>query len=394
MVAFSRYAQRRIALWRLPKAIREQIRQDARGLPATTVDAKLSIAACTSWLCTAQDQTRSRDGGVARHFSLLDGWSSSYPETTGYIVPTFLERAVILDDAELRMRARRMLDWLIKIQLENGAFQGGRIDSVPIVPVVFNTGQILLGLACGERTFGDFTEPMRRAADWLVSVQDADGCWRQFESPFALGGEKVYDTHTAWGLLEAARIEPSRGYAEAAIANVRWAVTHQRENGWLANCCLSDATAPLTHTLGYALRGILEAYLFSREESFLSATIRSADGLKSALRADGFLPGLLAADWSAAANWSCLTGTAQIAYCWLKLFEITGDEKYRVAAALANRYVMRTMRHSGPDTMRGAVGGSFPIDGKYCRFQYPNWAAKFVIDSVTLQVAIENRLHY
>lgn len=40
---------------------------------------------------------------------------------------------------------------------------------------------------------------MRRAADWLVETQDADGCWRRHPTPFAEPGEKVYETHVAWG---------------------------------------------------------------------------------------------------------------------------------------------------------------------------------------------------
>ena len=39
-----------------------------------------------SWICRAQDKSISQDGGVARHFSVLDGWGPSYPETTGYII--------------------------------------------------------------------------------------------------------------------------------------------------------------------------------------------------------------------------------------------------------------------------------------------------------------------
>ena len=72
-----------------------------------------------------------------------------------------------------------MLDWLVKIQLGNGGFQGGLIDSEPVVPVTFNTGQILLGLAAGVREFSDqYRLAMCRAADWLVRTQDSDGCWR------------------------------------------------------------------------------------------------------------------------------------------------------------------------------------------------------------------------
>ena len=46
------------------------------------------------------------------------------------------------------------------------------------------------------------------------------------------------------------------------MRNVQWTLLGMAPNGWLADCCLSDATRPLTHTLGYALRGIIEAWRF------------------------------------------------------------------------------------------------------------------------------------
>src|SRR5205807_3734044 len=142
----------------------------------------------------------SQDGGVARDFSLVTGWSTSYPETTGYIVPTMLAFAKIREDENVRQRARRRLDWLVSIQLPCGGFQGGTINSDPVVPVSFNTGQVLLGLAAGVREFGDekYHKAMCRAADWLVETQDPDGCWRKYPSPFAGPGDKAYDTHAAW----------------------------------------------------------------------------------------------------------------------------------------------------------------------------------------------------
>ena len=79
------------------------------------------------WLLRAQDHSRSADGGVARHFSLVDGWSTSYPETTGYTVPTMLMLGKRLQRDDLTARAARMLDWLVSIQLPDGAFQGGCI---------------------------------------------------------------------------------------------------------------------------------------------------------------------------------------------------------------------------------------------------------------------------
>ena len=47
------------------------------------------------------------------------------------------------------------------------------------------------------------------------------------------------------------------------------------------------------------------------------------------------------------------------------LYEDTGDIRYRDAAYAANRYVRRTLRVDGPPETRGAVKGSFPVDGGY-----------------------------
>jgi len=88
-----------------------------------------------------------------------------------------------LQDESLRERARRMLDWLVSIQHDGGSFQGGRVGTEPDVPVTFNTGQILTGLAAGSRELGTmYTEPMRRAAEWLVATQDCAGVESHMET--------------------------------------------------------------------------------------------------------------------------------------------------------------------------------------------------------------------
>lgn len=372
----------------LPEAVKLAIRADYLGLPASDPGSSAAIDAALAWLCAAQDRSASADGGVARSYSMISGWHTSYPETTGYIVPTFLHCAKQLGRADLKQRAERMLAWLHSIQLPVGGFQGGVIGATPVQPVVFNTGQILMGLAAGVRELGESSDSLRRAADWLVSIQDPDGCWRKGQSPFAAPGEKAYEAHSAWGLMEAARVEPNRGYGEAALANVRWALRQQRDNGWFDKCCLENAAQPLTHTIGYAMRGVVEAYLFSKDDSFLKAACHTADGVLRAQQPDGFLPGMLASDWSAASSWACLTGTVQIAHCWLLLFRATGNARYRDAAFLANRYVRRAISLDGPPELRGGVKGSFPIDGSYGQYEYLNWAAKFLVDSLLLEQSV------
>ncbi len=369
----------------LPAAAKAERRNDLLGLSFQDPGIERAIDEGVAWLGRAQDNSASADGGVARHYSLVTGWSSSYPETTGYIIPTMLEYAKLSGDNTARLRAKKMLDWLVCIQFRNGGFQGGTIGSTPVVPVTFNTGQILIGLACGVQELGQYHEAMCRSADWLVETQDPDGCWRRHPTPFAKPGEKSYETHVAWGLLEAARIEPNKLYAEAAMSNIRWALSWQHENGWFEKCCLDDPSQPLTHTIGYALRGIIEAYRFTKDASFLKAARKTADGLLMAVQDDGFLPGRLYPNWHGAVGWACLTGSVQIAHCWLMLYQDTGDVRYRDAAYLTNEYVRRTIKVDGPPETRGAVKGSFPVNGKYGSYEYLNWACKFFVDSNMLE---------
>ena len=368
---------------RLPSMARAERRLDARGPGLVDPGPEAAVAAHLEWLALAQDESTTADGGAARHFSLLDGWGASYPETTGYIVPTLLECGRRFGNAGIEARAARMLDWLVSIQLPNGAFQGGMVNEAPVVPVTFNTGQILLGLAAGAEHFEAraYVYAMTAAADWLTRTQDPDGAWRSAPSPFARPGEKSYDTHVAWGLLEAARVAGNERWAAAAFANIDWALTFQRPNGWFASCCLNDPARPLTHTIGYVLRGVLEGHLRGGDPNYLAAVRKAADALVAVQREDGALPGRLDENWSPAADWTCLTGNLQISAVWMALARISGEAGYLAAARQANRMVRRTLRLDAPPGIAGGVKGSFPVDGDYGRFQLLNWAVKFAIDA-------------
>jgi hypothetical protein len=377
----------------LPRIARNARTADRRGLPLADPGCEAVIAAGCRWLGQAQDHSASHDGGFARDFSLLTGWSSSYPETSGYIVPTLLAQTGARNDVGLRERARRCLDWLIAIQFPEGGFQGGKIDQQPRVPVTFNTGQILLGLAAGAAGLDreKYLEPMHRAAQWLVETQDADGCWRKHPTPFGRPGEKAYETHVSWGLFEAARVAPGEGFGEAGLRQVRWALTKQRPNGWFESNCLDTPKAPLTHTIGYVLRGIAEAHLWSQDGDLLRAACLTADGVLPAVEEDGRLPGRLDSEWRPAAWWVCLTGSAQIAHSLFLLARITRNERYAAAAFKLNEYVRRTVSIAGDPNAAGGVRGSFPVDGDYGHYQYLNWACKFLIDSCAEERAFAAR---
>jgi hypothetical protein len=365
---------------KLHSAERAAKRRDAEMVLAADPGIDAVVAASLGWIGRAQDCSASNDGGVARDYHVAAGWATSYPETTGYIVPTMLA-------AGEEARARRMLDWLAAIQLADGGFQGGKIDARPVQSVTFNTGQILIGLAVAARQLGDakYVEATHGAARFLRDSLDADGCWRSHPSPFTHAGEKAYETHVSWGLFEAERAAPGNGYGDAGLRQVRWALTKMASNGWVDDCCLQHKDRPLTHTLGYYLRGLVEAHRLSGDSQILSHALLMAHGLVGAIRADGALPGRLRADWSAAVAWSCLTGNVQVAESLFYLAGQGGDDRLISAGKGLTAFVRRTVALAGDPDIVGGVRGSFPIDSEYGRFAYLNWAAKFLIDACKVE---------
>src|SRR3989338_806505 len=85
------------------------------------------LEAAYRWICSAQDATP--DDGVAAWYDLIRGWSASYPETTGYIIPTLLTYASVMAEPGARNRAIRMADWEIDVQLPTGAVRSGTLTA-------------------------------------------------------------------------------------------------------------------------------------------------------------------------------------------------------------------------------------------------------------------------
>ena len=71
------------------------------------------------WLSLSQEITGT--GGSAASFGFESGWALPYPETSGYIISTFLRYSSFVNDPGYLERAIRMGDWEIEIQLPSGA---------------------------------------------------------------------------------------------------------------------------------------------------------------------------------------------------------------------------------------------------------------------------------
>ena len=378
-----------------PTALIEGWRERLGGYPEDP-EHEPHLATAIEWLVRAQDATP--DGGISRGFSLAwhpyfggRGWQPSYPETTGYIIPTLYAAARRLGRAELAARAERAARWEIEIQLPTGAVRGGVIGA-PESPAVFNTGQVLLGwLAAFEETGqGGFADAARRAACYLVAPLDSDGHWRRGNSRFARADATLYNTRTAWALAEAGARLDDVGFTAAAARSLRAAAELQAQNGWLPSCCLSDPARPLLHTLAYATRGLLEGGRVLGDPRLLRAAERTAGALMAAVRADGWMPGRYRPDWSPAVGWSCLTGQAQMANNWIRLAEITGDSRWLEPVPVVLRFLKRTQnRRSREPGVRGGIKGAWPVGGAYGAYEVLNWATKFFADALMRHEAIQ-----
>jgi len=351
-------------------------------------DHRTHLRGAIDWLCRAQDVRKHKPdaGGVAAGWSFEDGWLPSYPETTGYVIETFIAAAEYLDRPELIKRANRMIDWELSLQAPDGAFPG-HFGEAGSHPVIFNQGQIMHGLVAGYTSLNrqDCLEAGVRAGRWLVAQQDEDGCYRKFEHN---GVPHVYNTRAIWALAAMGVVANEPEFIAATRRNLDWALTQQTPSGWFATNAFVPGRHPFTHTIAYAIRGFIEVAVLLGEERYLQAAEKAAQGLIEKQRGDGWLAGTYDDGWTPTANYACVTGVAQMALCWLRLSQIGGDKDFREAAWRAIAYVKRTQRLEDNDhVVRGAIPGSAPIWGAYSRFEFPNWAAKFFADALIMDMA-------
>jgi hypothetical protein len=341
------------------------------------------------WLTRAQDATET--GGVARGYSVAwnpyfrsRGWQPAYPETTGYIIPSLIEAARVLDRAELGARAIRAADWEIKIQLESGAVQGGVIGEGRS-PAVFNTGQVILGWLAAHAFTQEtrFLEATRRAGKFLVSAQSPDGHWRKGNSRFARGDSTLYNARVAWALAEAGVVLDEPPFREAALHNLRAVARMQASNGWFPDCCLTDPIRPLLHTIAYTIRGLVDGGRALSDPAIQEAGARAARALLGQVRDDGWMSGRFDAGWNGVASWSCLTGEVQMVNNWIRLFLITGDRSWLAPTPRILAFVKSTQNRTSADPgLRGGIKGSWPLDGGYGRYEVLNWATKYFVDAL------------
>jgi uncharacterized protein YyaL (SSP411 family) len=355
--------------------------------PVGSIETHLKAAA--DWLLLAQKSTP--DDGVAHSYDVRQrAWNASYPETTGYVIPTLYDYAHLYGAPEYAEAARRMALWESEIQMEDGGVRAGTMSAEIVAPTIFNTGQVLFGWAKAWLETHDerFKSSLTRASDWLVEAQDDDGAWRRFASPFATSKLNSYNTRSAFGLVRAYEALGEERWLAAAVKNADWAVGRAFANDWLPDNCLlkMEDESALTHTIAYSIRGILEVGVAAGRQDLIERAVRMSKMVAARQREDGALPARYLPDWKTRVDWTCVTGNSQMAINWLRLAQITGDASLKEPAIRANRFNMSIQDLNTSDTnVRGALKGSHPINGEYMTYRYPNWATKFFMDGLMLE---------
>jgi uncharacterized protein YyaL (SSP411 family) len=345
---------------------------------------KEALDKAAGWLVSAQ---RANDDGGMGSYHLINKWSSSYPETTGYIIPTLINYGKKNNKQEAMDSAMTAADFLLKIQKESGGWQGGRIgENKP--EIVFNTGQVIRGMiaAFEHSVVQKYLDAAIKAGIWLSDIRHPEGYW---QTHALMGKARVYDTFVDAPLLQLYELTGEEKFRKTAIQNLDWVIRDKmHENGWFEDCdnTVKRNDKPILHTIAYTLDGLIDCSLILKDDRYLKAAVKGANKLRDIFLSNGFLNGRYDCNWNGSEYMLC-TGSAQMAIIWLKLYGIYNDKAYLEAAQRMTSLLIFIQFRGFKETedTLGAIPGSFPIWGRYEPFAFPNWATKFFCDALMIE---------
>ncbi len=276
------------------------------------------LAAAVAWIA----RSSLAGGGVIVHSGRLE----TYPEVTGYLVPTLLDAGQ--DDLALAY-----LKYLLAAQAADGSFGIGG------APYVFDTCQVLEAFISAPPALLEQAKAAVVAAlRWLRGELGSDGMfkpkWHDAAAP-----TQVHLRGLRNAVLASRLVGDSQ--SEALFEAAARSYISRPEN------LVPDI---LTHFFGYVLDGVA---WFEPETAR-----RICQELASRTAKDGTLPA------KPGANWVCFPGLAQIALWW----DVFGMKE---PAGRALNYLCRVQRRSGG--FSGGNGEYFP------RFEL-SWTTKFFVD--------------
>lgn len=357
------------------------------------------LSAVIDWL---EKSIETGNGGSSGEFNLISGsWSHPFPETTGYIIPTLIKYSKDYNKKKYSDLALKICDWLISVQMQNGACMGGYFNkSKNQKPIIFNTGQNILGFISAYYYSNDnrYLNAAINAGDFLINCVDDNFIWN---SSLHNNLKHTYNSRSSWALLQLYKTTGIIKYKKVAEANLNWVINQQQKNGWFNNANFKKNEYPNTHGLAYTIRGLIESYDITKNDDYLKSCLLLSEKFKKMFE----IKKLLFTFWDnkfknhdkifkfSKGEYVCITGIIQMSLVWMRIYQITGDKTYLSSAFKVIDFVKNTQDiKTNNKNIYGGIKGSLPVYGKYAFMKYPNWASKFFADSLMLSIELKNEL--
>jgi hypothetical protein len=315
------------------------------------------------WLRRAWAATGGK--GFSHSYLPFWGWAGAYPETTGYLIETLRDYAVLKHDPSLEELADASVAWLESIQMPDGAFSGLLVGHTQAS--VFNTAMILSGIR---------GEAARRAMHFLIQALEPDGAWHQYA--YVPGFVPTYYTYAVWRVLKANQTLKIAGVDEKMRHALHFYATRFLPNGSIRDWGFRPNQAAYTHTIGYTLEGFWQAAMHLKEQKILDSTYHTLHSLWQQVKVAGRTAGRYDQHWKGDFTFLCNTGNAQLSTAFRHAFQHTQSADFQEAA----QFFLREIKPPDPRRGKGGIAGSTPLWGPYLRFRYPNWSIKFYLDAL------------
>ena len=322
----------------------------------------------------------------SRFYHPINGWSNPYPETTGYIIPTFINLSKIDGYEFLEESIVDLSNWLLSIQNIDGSFNGGLYPNSKENKSIFNTAQIIIGLVAASQYLKEdkFLDAANNAAIWLSNNQEEDGTWKkhQYQKEFS----PSYYTRVAWPMLEVSTLTNDENIKDSAIKSLDNILSKVKNNHFIKDSGFKKNDYAFLHTICYTIRGFLESSLILNKKDYWDVAYNLAYYFLRRYEIDRRLGGAYHEDLTSINWYRCLTGESQLSIIWLKIFTKTDDIRFVNTSSKLLDDICKTQPMNNSLLLKqGGLKGSQPYFGRYIPFRQPNWATKFFIDAILLE---------
>jgi len=298
--------------------------------------------------------------------------STTYPETTGYLLITLLKAYEHSQNERFLELANNQIKFFSSIQNTDGSFFQKENNRQPII---FDTAQILLGFCrLYQHTPTDvILDIVTKSLNWLNSNLNTEGIFLNYN--YKKSYNPSYYTRVFWPMLEASNVLELE-HSSDVVNGIERIIKSQNKSLSFPDTSFDGQVKALTHTMAYTVRGLLECSILSSRSDIFSIVEKYMDKMQKIVVRDEKLFGSYNQDWEPDKSFVCVAGNLQFALIALKL----DTPKYIQLITTLLSPVIKSQRSFGFN--KGAVPSSLPIWGKYQRFRYTNWTQKFYSDAL------------